>query len=208
MGNVSGFKLTQNDDYSATVTGTAPSQDGKKIKIKITAANPDGKGTKNITIQAASDTSDDNSAPQDYAAEENQEKQEQESESESESESETKIQSGVVNFGSERSIKSLGSKELDALQGYTVAAVMPELTVTESNMYDFEIDLEPEIEADKELFYFAFAQNREKNSDDEIAEFFDIDGNEITKTTDKHKILISVWLNSGDIYAPVIAVKD
>ena len=85
---------------------------------------------------------------------------------------------------------------------------MPEISTTESGMYDFEVDIDPEIEPGKELFYFAFAQNRGKNSDDEIVEFFDTDGKEITETTDSHEVLISIWLNSGDVYAPVIAVKD
>ena len=75
-------------------------------------------------------------------------------------------------------------------------------------MYDFEVDLEPGIESDKKLYWFAFPKNRGKNSDDEIVEFFDIEGNEITKTTDEYKIIASVWLNAGDIYEPVIAVKD
>ena len=85
---------------------------------------------------------------------------------------------------------------------------MPEITVSESNMYDFEVEIAQEIETGEKLFWFALPQNREKNDDDEIAEFYDTDGNEITETPENHKILISVWLNSDDVYAPVIAVKE
>ena len=212
MNSVSGFTLTQNSNYSATITGTAPAKAGR-VNLKITAANADGKVTKTIILYAKKDT-DLGDAPKVLGdTQETQEKSEElEAETPQETQ-ETKPQeaikdSGVVNFGVQRSIKSLGSKELQDLEGYTIAAVMPELSVTESGMYDFEVDLEPEIEAGKELAWFAFVKNRVKNSDDEIAEFYDIDGQEIIKTTAEHKILISVWLNAGDIYEPVIAVKD
>ena len=216
MNKVNGFTLTQIDDYTAKISGTAPAKAGK-TSIKVTASNADGKTTKTIVLQtaAASDATNTDNVPNVYDnAEETKEKESEELKSENEEasqESETQNlmkDSGSVKFGAERSIKSLGSKELDALKGYTVAAVLPELIVTESGMYDFEVDLEPEIEADKELHWFAFAKNREENSDDEIAEFFDTDGKEITKTAAEHKILISVWLNAGDVYEPVIAVKD
>ncbi len=212
MNKVSGFTLTQNDNYSATITGTAPAKAGK-VNLKITAANADGKVTKTIILYAKKDT-DVSEAPKVLGeTQENSEEAENTSDEISQETQETEPQetpkdSGVVNFGGLRSIKSLGSKELQDLEGYTVAAVLPEITVTESDMYDFEVDLEPEIEAGKELAWFAFVKNREKNSDDEIAEFFDTDGREITKTTTEHKIIISVWLNAGDTYEPVIAVKN
>ena len=216
MNKVKGFTLTQDDDYSATISGTTSSKAGK-VSIRVTAANPDGKTTKTIVIQTTKSTANDSSEVLDDAEilREAQEKLE-ELEAVNNENTQTNQEavkylgknSGVVKLGGQRSIKSLGSNELNILKGYTAAAVMPELTVTESGMYDFEIELEPEIEAGKELAWFAFVKNREKNSDDEIVEFYDIEGSEITETTDEHKILISVWLNAGDTYAPIIAVKD
>ncbi|MBR2209457.1 MAG: putative Ig domain-containing protein [Synergistaceae bacterium] len=211
MNKVNGFTLTQNDDYSATISGTAQAKAGK-TNIKVTASNADGKVTKTIVLQTTkvADSPSAGNAPNvnENIIDESKEKEKEIEPEEIKPEENVVKDSGSVKFGTERSIKSLGSKELDVLEGYTVAAVLPELTVTESSMYDFEVDLEPEIEEGKELSWFAFAKNREKNSDDEIAEFYDTDGNEITKTTAEHKILISVWLNAGDVYEPVIAVKD
>lgn len=203
MNKINGLEINQTSDYSALISGTAPSG-VKKLKIKVTAANADGKVSKTITINTDTSASDSGNT----------------SVNQPDSETKNNSNSGEalntlnpstpdsVKMGTERGIKSLGSKELDVLEGYTIAALMPELSTSESGMYDFEVDLDPEIEANKELFYFAFVKNREKNDDDEIVEFFDTEGKEITRTTDEHEILISIWLNSGDIYAPVIAVKD
>lgn len=215
MNKVNGFAITQDDDYNATITGMAPSKVGK-TSLKVTATNADGKTTKTIVVQAkkAEDIPtpdpdpnpdpdpdpDAGDAPVVY--------DDVEGEASDEIKQELVTEQGVVNFGAQRSIKSLGSKELDVLEGYTVAAVLPELNVTESGIYDLEVEIEPEIEEGKELFYFAFAKNREKNSDDEFAEFSDLDGQEIKVTTAERKIIVSVWLNAGDTYAPVIAVKD
>ena len=201
MGKVDGFTINQTDDYSALISGTAPSG-AKKLKIKVTAANADGKVSKTITLE----TSESSSLSSNGSGDGGNENIEIQPESDSLNASNPVLE--TVTLGAERSIKSLGSKELNALEGYTVAAVMPEISTSESGMYDFEVDLAPEIGAGKELFYFAFVRNREKNDDDEIAEFFDTDGKEITETTGENEILISIWLNSGDIYAPVIAVKD
>lgn len=214
MSKVSGFTLTQNGDGTATVSGTSPNKAGKTT-FKITASNADGKVTKKIVLQTTKEETNDVG---DLIAKVDDETKSEKSEtdltaqaleSENVSENITAVKnSELVKFGEARSIKSLGTNELDALENCTVAAVMPILTVAESGLYDFEIELDSEIEADKELLYFAFAQNRDKNSDDEFAEFFDLDGRQITKTTAEHKILITVWLNAGDTYAPVIAVKN
>ena len=204
MNKVSGFSLNQDSDYSATISGTAPSKTGK-IKIKVTASNADGKTSKTIVVNASDILTNDEAK----VAETLNDSESLEDSSETEPEVQYVVSNSEgVTFSTERRVKSYGSKELDALEGYTVAATFPELTVSESNMYDFEVDLEPGIESDKKLYWFAFPKNREKNSDDEIVEFFDIEGNEITKTTDEYKIIASVWLNAGDIYEPVIAVKD
>ena len=201
MNNVAGFKLTQ-DGNSATISGTTPKKAGKTT-IKITASNADGKVTKSIVLKTTATETKENVG--DLVAEVDEPKEEVKSENQTL----TAVKNPEpVNFGEARSIKSLGKNELDALENYTIAAVMPTLNVTESGLYDFEIELVPEIEAGKELSYFAFAQNRDKNSDDEFAEFFALDGEQITKTTEEHKILITIWLNAEDTYAPVIAVKN
>ncbi len=220
MNKVAGFNIKETEELNKfTITGTAPASAGKTITFKVTAKNSEGSAVQNITLKTVEEEpavdagnvkpKETQSQPEESESvndETSQETQELETENETQTEAETQ-EPGVVNFGAERSIESLGSKEFDELEGYIVAAVLPEISVTESDMYDFEIDIAPEIEAGKELTWFAFAKNRAKNTDDEIAEFFKVDGSETNKTTADHKIIVSVWLNVGDIYEPVIAVK-
>ena len=50
MNSVSGFTLTQTGDYTATLSGTAPTRDAT-TNITITATNADGRATKRVTIK-------------------------------------------------------------------------------------------------------------------------------------------------------------
>ncbi|MBQ7196252.1 MAG: putative Ig domain-containing protein [Synergistaceae bacterium] len=208
MAKVNGFELTQTGDYKAVVSGTVPDT-GKKVNISVTATNADGKATKKITLQIQAATTEENNSAVESLGDSTSASEDDIAVNENEvSDDNTTIDSQVVRLGGERSIKSLGSYELDTLKDYTIAAVLPEISVSESGMYDFEVEFDDEIEAEQKLFWFAFPKNRNENDDDEIAEFFDMTGAEITKTNGENEILISVWLNEGDLYAPVIAVKD
>ncbi len=199
MNKVDGLELNQTDDHNATIDGTVPEK-GKKCSINITASNADGRAKKKITLVISqSETGETapevmNEAPKEEHTRENETINEN---------SEAPVNAPTVTFGKDRDISSI-----KVIDGYKIAAALPEITVSESNMYDFEVEIAQEIETGEKLFWFALPQNREKNNDDEIAEFYDTDGNEITETPENHKILISVWLNSDDVYAPVIAVKE
>lgn len=50
MKNTEGFTLTQTGGYTATLSGTAPSKEGK-LNITVTATNADGKANKKVVIQ-------------------------------------------------------------------------------------------------------------------------------------------------------------
>ena len=199
---VTGLTLTQ-DGNTATVSGTAPAEAKKKITVKVTAANADGKATKKVVIQTTEATT-----PPDPEPEPDPDPEEEEEASVSTMPDKSKTESvATLTLGAERDISSIRKIDADALEGYTIAAVLPEITVTESGLYDLEVDLFEDIEAGRKLVWFAFPQNRATNDDDEFAEFYDADGAEITETTEAHEIGVSVWLNSGDLYAPVIAVE-
>ena len=202
MNNIPGFSLTQDGDYTATITGTAPSK-VKKLNIKVTASNADGKATKKITLQTRAVTSE-----KANALEISEEKTQENINDLKEPESEIEINAPVLNLGAERDIKALKNFEINALKGYEIAAILPEISVTESDLYDLEVDISEDVETGKKLYWFAFPQNREKSADDEIIEFYDINGTEIQNVPEGHEILISAWFNSGDIYAPIIAVKE
>ncbi len=90
---------------------------------------------------------------------------------------------------------------------YEIAAVLPELTVSESGQYDIDAMIDEDIEIGKKLFWFALPKDKDSTSDDEIAEFYDESGAEIESVPESRKIRVSVWLTEGVTYEPVIAVK-
>ena len=98
-------------------------------------------------------------------------------------------------------------KNLKLLDTYKIAAVLPEISVTESGFYDLEAEISEDIEIGEKLIYLALPQNSEPSEDDEIAEFYNLDGKEISTVPGNHKIIIGAWFNKNIIYAPVIAVK-
>ena len=91
--------------------------------------------------------------------------------------------------------------------GYLVAAVLPELTVNESGMHEIDISLDEDTPEGDELVWLAFAENGKESDDDEIAEFYNEEGEEITKVPASRKITVSAWLNKGVKYSPIIAVR-
>lgn len=294
MKDTEGFTLTQTGDYTATLSGTAPSTDGRLI-ITVTAANVDGKATKRVTIQTLTppiitteslnegtlnksysskltatgtktitwsmsgelpegmkfssgsfsgkpkeagtftvsvtasnnigkdtkeftltitdpdnvtstpDNVSESEEPELYDNEDKLTHEETESEHESESEHEH-----VITFGAERDseLLSAGQTEMLSNGGYVIVKVLPEMKVSVSDMYEFDVELDEAAESGAKLFWFAFPKDNESTSDDEIAEFYDESGAEITSVPESHKITVSVWLTEGVTYEPVIAVKS
>ena len=207
-----GFTLTSTDK-TATLTGT-PTKTGS-TKITITAANADGKATKTITINtteaAANANNVKDSAPLEVwaytpAPEETAEQNAQEfTETD-----EIPADDPAVTLGAVRTVNSLepGVREMLEAEGYTVAAVLPEVTVSESGLHDFDVTLSDEAETGAVLYWFAFPKDSQGSDDDEIAEFYDNAGTEIERVPEERDITVSVWLNEGVTYAPVIAVKS
>ena len=98
-----------------------------------------------------------------------------------------------------------GGGNAEFAEGYIIAAVLPEVSVDVSGMYDFSAELSPDIEEGKELVWLAGSS--EKSEDDAIAEFWDEEGQEISAVPPSRRVSVSAWLNEGVIYRPVIAVK-
>ena len=116
------------------------------------------------------------------------------------------IKENSISFGLERNINSLSPKHLQKLKGYEIAAVLPQISVDVSGLYDLEVNINENVNINSELIYLAFPKTSEPSEDDEIAEFYDEDGEEISTVPDNHKIILSAWFNKGIIYEPVIAV--
>ena len=80
-----------------------------------------------------------------------------------------------------------------------------EISCDVPGMYDFSLELPDYVPEDSELVYAANSES--PSDDDDIAEFFDDTGEEISAVPASRKIIISIWLNEGVIYKPVIVVK-
>ena len=117
---------------------------------------------------------------------------------------------GDVILGEARTEAALTAGERAAIeaQGYLIAAVLPEVTVTEDGFYDLDaVALVEETPEGAELVWFAFPRNAAASEDDEIAEFYDEAGAEIKVVPAELKVVPAAWFNADVTYAPVIAVK-
>lgn len=166
--------------------------------VTISAINSGGKDTKifNLVI-AASSTKKTKSAPQE------------------------EIKTEKIFFGLPQAGRISAIKSIKISDDYQVAAVLPEIYVTESGLYDLEAEINPEIKIGAELKWLACPQNSEPSEDDEIAEFYEIEGlslpdgqtgaeqagAEISTVPENHKIIVSAWFNENIIYSPIIVVK-
>ena len=180
--------------YNSKIPDEYPEREMKKTFTLVLENNPDPKKAYN--------------EPQNSTLETNNESEseiESESEAESINEPEKIISSNEKLFiGAERDISSLNIKISD---DYIVAAVLPEIHVTESGLYELEIELDESVKTDAKLFWLACPQNNEPSEDDSIAEFYDDTGEEIFTVPENHLITVSAWLNKDIIYTPIILVS-
>ena len=204
---------------SGTLSGT-PREAGT-FSFKLTAYNAIGEDTKEFTLSvvdpdngslpaaknesspAQNENVNSDSMTQNENGESESASQNDNGESESQA-SESNVQPSIT-FGGTR-LTSPNDSELNG-KGYTVAAVLPEISVNVSGMYDIEATLYENIPEGAELLWFAYPEESGKSDDDEIAEFYDEAGAEILTVPSSRKIVVSVWLNEGVKYCPVIAVK-
>ena len=106
-----------------------------------------------------------------------------------------------------RGINDISAKNLALIPSdYEVIAVLPEISVDESGLYEFNVKISDDIEPERELKYFAFPDS-EPDEDDEIAEFYDSDGEEVTVLPEDHDLTVDAWFSKEKVYEPVIAVK-
>ena len=111
-----------------------------------------------------------------------------------------------INSGTSGSVPDLSERDVYSYsRGVIIVAELGEISCDMAGMYDFEIKLPDYVPEGSELVYFA---NSDKPSeDDDIAEFYDEAGVEISAVPENRRIIISIWLNAGTGYNPVIAVK-
>ncbi len=100
---------------------------------------------------------------------------------------------------------SEGLSGINISDSLMIAAVLGEVSCDMAGMYDIPAEISGDVPIGAELVYISNSDM--PSSDDNIAEFFDEEGNEISRVPESRKIILSVWLEPERIYKPVIAVK-
>ena len=94
-----------------------------------------------------------------------------------------------------------------AEKGYTVVAVLPEITADAAGQYDFNVELDEEAPEGAKLIWVAFPKNAPAAEDDEIVDFYDEAGTPVEGVPASHKIIAEPWLREAVTYEPVIAIE-
>ena len=89
---------------------------------------------------------------------------------------------------------------------YSIAAVLNAISVNESGYYEIAVELDENSE-DGELTWFGFPVDVDESELNSNAIFYDDNSNEILVKPENNLITVSVYLEKGIIYEPVIAVK-
>ena len=199
MNKINGLTLEQTGDYTAKLSGTA-SNKAAKTTVTITATNSEGKVTKKVIIQTVKPkeetaTPEPQSAPVDEIV-----AQPQTSEPASNMQQAPETSAQAVNLG--------GTNTTLNLEDFTTIATLPAISVDVEGMYEFNVEIDEEFATGKKLYWFANPKEKDSTDDDEIAEFYDVDGQEIETIPEAHVIKVSAWLNPGGYYEPVIAISN
>ena len=168
----------------------------------LTASNGIGEDARNFSLTVNDPNTETGSLPE--IAPETKTEAAPESQNDPDTGTEAVSVEPAITFGVVRE-DALNQTELEG-DGYIVAAVLPEVSVNVSGMYDIEAELSEDAPEGAVLYWLAFPDN-EGSKDDTIAEFYDEAGAEIETVPAGRKVVVSVWLNEGVKYSPVIAVK-
>ncbi|MBQ7154344.1 MAG: hypothetical protein IJR85_02175 [Synergistaceae bacterium] len=116
----------------------------------------------------------------------------------------------LLTFGAPRTASDLteGQKAFIESKGYTVIAVLPEITANTDGQQDIAVVLDENSPEGAKLVWLAFPQNSEETDDDRIADFYDETGAEIEAVPAEKNITAAPWLRAGVIYQPVIAAEE
>ena len=184
---------------------TAPGTDSLVVTVTDPLTKATGTGNVSITITSPTSTND---SPLEAGETKAETKAEAKDIAAVEKEvKDVALGEGEVHMGAGRTADKLTAAQRKAIEdkGYVIAAVLPEIEVTASGQYDFEVDLDKEVKTGAELVWFAFSTK--PTTDDEIVDFADEKGEETKVVPESHVVIVAPWLNAEAKYAPVIAVK-
>ncbi len=86
---------------------------------------------------------------------------------------------------------------------YVIAAVIPEISTIESGNYELEVSVDKAVPEGSLLKLFMFPSEETE----EIYTFMNDEGEEINSVPGSYKLTVSMWLNAGITYRPVLAAK-
>ena len=113
-------------------------------------------------------------------------------------------------FGAPRTVANLtaAQKAFLAEKGYTVIAVLPEVTADADGQAEIAVELIEDAPKGAKLVYIPFPKNAEETDDDKIADFYDEAGEAIENVPAGQNITVAPWFRAGVTYEPVIAAED
>ena len=116
---------------------------------------------------------------------------------------------GELTLGEERTVGMLTAGQAAILDEgrFVIAAILPEISATASGQYGLEVDLAETVKPGAKLYWFAFPKDAPDSEDDQIADFFEVDGTDTEVVPSDHVVVVYPWLREGVTYGPVIAVK-
>ena len=194
-----GLTLNESGDISGTPT------DNGKFKFTVTVQNEGGKKSKKFTLVINNADSASNKDFADSESESESESQESpnQSENEIESQNESTQQESSNNLTLDSAALSLVSND-----DFMIAAILPDVKVDESGIYEFTISLDKSVPENAKLIWHSFPDGQISDSeDDNTAIFFNQDGQEIFNVPEDFCVIVSAWFEAGITYKPVIAVK-
>ena len=116
---------------------------------------------------------------------------------------------GELTLGADRTLEMLTAGQAAVLDEgrFVIAAILPEISATADGQYGLEVDLADTVKPGAKLYWFAFPKDAPDSEDDQIADFFDIEGADTEVVPNDHIVIVYPWLREGVTYGPVIAVK-
>ena len=121
-----------------------------------------------------------------------------------------------IETGPARDVSSLSASELAQVSNdrSIIAAILPEITVNVSGVYDFnDIELAENVTTGALLVWNPFARDSQVEvsaadvDSTSSVQFFDEDGNEISTVPENHIVSVSAYLEGGKTYAPVLSAE-
>ena len=208
-----------NDPYGAVLTLTVPKNYGKKSgqddfdgEVTITAKNKENGLSDTVTISVAVAAVDEvDKARSSAVAGRSKAAPEAPAEAEAGTDGKADTSGGEASvvFGAPRTEANLTAGQMSFIQskGYTVIAVLPELTAETDGQTDIPVELDEDAPKGAKLVYLPFAQDG-GSEDDDIVDFYGEDGAPIEEVPAGKAITIAPWLRAGVTYQPIIAAES